>query len=357
MQRQVVQGLTPEQLHKLLEIDEISSPFGCPLLEFCDDELFPETMWGSEITSCSNCSLEDYNIDSVDLSLLRSAKEFSNVLQEKRVALDTTPMKTATDATTAVLENNNHSMIFYSSDEMENDISASIDFPFFSVPPFIRTRDEQSEFQLSDDASKPLQSNYHDMVPLPPIVVGPRVFHSVYRDEHLSLVPSYMAMNPSSPSCSLLSPGAQSYISTNMNPSLSADGSGIHAASILMKPNMQTLELDFQGDGSGLFSPNSTQAFSIDNLQGFCGGSQNNVMRHRGTTPLPLHTSSMGEPTFKLEKLSVEQRQEKIHRYMKKRNERNFSKKIKYACRKTLADSRLRVRGRFAKNDETGERT
>lgn len=63
---------------------------------------------------------------------------------------------------------------------------------------------------------------------------------------------------------------------------------------------------------------------------------------------------------------------------MKKRNERNFSKKIKvhnshlsytfvyhfltlnfnflqYACRKTLADSRPRVRGRFAKNDEFGE--
>ncbi|KAF2601513.1 hypothetical protein F2Q70_00028307 [Brassica cretica] len=42
---------------------------------------------------------------------------------------------------------------------------------------------------------------------------------------------------------------------------------------------------------------------------------------------------------------------------MKKRNERNFSKKIKYACRKTLADSRPRVRGRFAKNDEFGELT
>ncbi|EMS50724.1 Zinc finger protein CONSTANS-LIKE 3 [Triticum urartu] len=51
-------------------------------------------------------------------------------------------------------------------------------------------------------------------------------------------------------------------------------------------------------------------------------------------------------------RLSVEERKEKIHRYIKKRNERNFSKKIKYACRKTLADSRPRVRGRFAKNDE-----
>lgn len=28
---------------------------------------------------------------------------------------------------------------------------------------------------------------------------------------------------------------------------------------------------------------------------------------------------------------------------------------MQYACRKTLADSRPRVRGRFAKNDEVGE--
>ncbi|KAM0860909.1 hypothetical protein ACQ4PT_046230 [Festuca glaucescens] len=63
-------------------------------------------------------------------------------------------------------------------------------------------------------------------------------------------------------------------------------------------------------------------------------------------------SSSLEDTSFKAARLSVEERKEKIHRYIKKRNERNFSKKIKYACRKTLADSRPRVRGRFAKNDE-----
>lgn len=87
----------------------------------------------------------------------------------------------------------------------------------------------------------------------------------------------------------------------------------------------------------------------------------------------------METDTFRVaSKLTTEERKEKIHKYMKKRNERNFSKKIKvclerfsccliiitddvrnlllqYACRKTLADSRPRVRGRFAKNDEYGE--
>ncbi|CAL4933697.1 unnamed protein product [Urochloa decumbens] len=65
--------------------------------------------------------------------------------------------------------------------------------------------------------------------------------------------------------------------------------------------------------------------------------------------------SSLEDTSFKSAKISVEERREKIHRYIKKRNERNFSKKIKYACRKTLADSRPRVRGRFAKNDDYGE--
>ena len=39
-------------------------------------------------------------------------------------------------------------------------------------------------------------------------------------------------------------------------------------------------------------------------------------------------------------------------RYRQKRHERNFNKRIKYQCRKTLADSRPRVRGRFARNDD-----
>ena len=41
-----------------------------------------------------------------------------------------------------------------------------------------------------------------------------------------------------------------------------------------------------------------------------------------------------------------------VSRYRQKRHERNFNKRIKYMCRKTLADSRPRVRGRFARNDD-----
>ncbi|KAF8027642.1 hypothetical protein BT93_E0525 [Corymbia citriodora subsp. variegata] len=52
---------------------------------------------------------------------------------------------------------------------------------------------------------------------------------------------------------------------------------------------------------------------------------------------------------------SAEERRDRIQKYRAKRNQRNFTKTIKYACRKTLADSRPRIRGRFARNDEPGE--
>ncbi|CAI9776718.1 unnamed protein product [Fraxinus pennsylvanica] len=54
---------------------------------------------------------------------------------------------------------------------------------------------------------------------------------------------------------------------------------------------------------------------------------------------------------------SPEEKKERIERYRNKRNLRNFNKKIKYECRKTLADSRPRIRGRFTKNDEIDKMT
>lgn len=47
-----------------------------------------------------------------------------------------------------------------------------------------------------------------------------------------------------------------------------------------------------------------------------------------GTT-LASEISSLEDPTFKVGKISAEERKRKINRYLKKRNERNFSKKIK----------------------------
>jgi len=48
----------------------------------------------------------------------------------------------------------------------------------------------------------------------------------------------------------------------------------------------------------------------------------------------------------------MEERRQKLSRYREKKMQRNFGRKIKYACRKALADNQPRVRGRFARTEE-----
>jgi len=70
-----------------------------------------------------------------------------------------------------------------------------------------------------------------------------------------------------------------------------------------------------------IFDYNSYQALGTE--------SQKLVSAAGGSGTLAPEISHLEDSTLKVGKLSVEQRKEKIHRYMKKRNERNFSKKIK----------------------------
>ncbi|RDX67692.1 Zinc finger protein CO3 [Mucuna pruriens] len=58
------------------------------------------------------------------------------------------------------------------------------------------------------------------------------------------------------------------------------------------------------------------------------------------------------ERPFFLSNCTSEERREKLSRYRNKKTKRNFGRKIKYACRKALADSQPRIRGRFAKTEE-----
>ncbi|KAK1357357.1 CCT domain-containing protein [Heracleum sosnowskyi] len=74
--------------------------------------------------------------------------------------------------------------------------------------------------------------------------------------------------------------------------------------------------------------------------------------QHRSESPLSNESSIIECMNAKACKYSPEEKKEKIEKYRSKRNQRNFNKKIKYVCRKTLADSRPRIRGRFAKNND-----
>merc|ERR1711865_652736 len=61
-------------------------------------------------------------------------------------------------------------------------------------------------------------------------------------------------------------------------------------------------------------------------------------------TPPPFIVRQVGEYT-------IAERLRRIKSYLDKRQRRTFNKRVKYACRKNLADSRPRVGGRFVKRD------
>ncbi|CAI9756646.1 unnamed protein product [Fraxinus pennsylvanica] len=70
-----------------------------------------------------------------------------------------------------------------------------------------------------------------------------------------------------------------------------------------------------------------------------------------GSGNISLLPSPMGQSQI-IGSCTSEGRKEKLSRYWSKKSKRNFDRKIKYACRKALADSQPRIWGRFAKTEE-----
>ncbi|WOH16186.1 hypothetical protein DCAR_0935735 [Daucus carota subsp. sativus] len=349
----------PEQQ---LPIEDISSPLSAQILEFCESELFPETLQNSEVASSSNGCYEEHSSYTTNLT-------FSTPEANKDNIANNVTNKTFTNTPPITANNNtnisNLSIIFDSTEDLDNDISASIDFsssPTLSVPQFLNGQQEQfdisllqNQIGLADNAVDAALSQYAND-PAVPQLMGPP-FPAINEDECLSSMPSYMRMNPTSPACSLLDLGINSYLPSNLNRTLSTENSGIFTGNLFLGTDLQPQELEYQGDNGGIFCTEPLPRGYNSDLQTLSSESQHLVNSGANSTPLASELTNLEDSTFKVGKLSVEERKEKIHRYMKKRNERNFSKKIKYACRKTLADSRPRVRGRFAKNDDFGENT
>ncbi|XP_068476430.1 uncharacterized protein [Phaseolus vulgaris] len=346
-----------------LPIDEISSPLSARIFELCNAEFFPEALPNSEVTSSSNCCYEEnssYATTNKSLTV-----DVENKLNSNSNTV-TTPTSTTATTTNNTTNSSNLSIIFDSQEEIDNDISASIDFslsPSFNVPPFLPVTSQQEQFDFSSvqpqvqlPAFSVVEgfSQYPTDPVAPPLMGAP--LPSVFEEDCISSVPSYVPLNPSSP-CTYLNPGMQPYMPPGpLTSALSTDSSGYFGGNILLGSELQTQELEYQGENGRMYCTDSIQrVFNPPDLQALGTESQQLVSGGGSSATLTPEISNLEDSSFKVGKLSVEQRKEKINRYMKKRNERNFSKKIKYACRKTLADSRPRVRGRFAKNDDFGE--
>ncbi|XP_057451504.1 zinc finger protein CONSTANS-LIKE 2-like [Lotus japonicus] len=103
-------------------------------------------------------------------------------------------------------------------------------------------------------------------------------------------------------------------------------------------------------------TPAVRRVYSAGDLQRINGMQHGQSHHHHSDSPLSSESSMIIEGMNRVCRYSPEEKKMRIERYRNKRNQRNFNKKIKYACRKTLADSRPRVRGRFARNDETDQK-
>ncbi|KAL5749930.1 hypothetical protein ACOSP7_024533 [Xanthoceras sorbifolium] len=130
-------------------------------------------------------------------------------------------------------------------------------------------------------------------------------------------------------------------------------------SSFIFQPRFDTLMESPNLHNQALSSPENS--FFTRQMRRVCStGDLQNIRTAQKTqrsfsSPLATQSSFMEETNFKVGRYSAEERKERISKYRAKRNQRNFNKTIKYACRKTLADNRPRIRGRFARNDESGE--
>ncbi|KAM0013613.1 putative transcription factor C2C2-CO-like family [Helianthus debilis subsp. tardiflorus] len=309
--------------------EQVSSPLSAQILEFCESELFPDqTVQNSEVASSSNCCYDDHSSYTTNLSFPPDIIKYP------------TPAATT----------DNFSIIF-DEEITENDInSVNLDFttsPHLNLPPYQFNNQDQFDLTLLQNQI-PLAND-----PILPYPSDPMALPTVCEDDGLSSKLMRLNNPPSSLNCSFMDPSISSYLSGNTNPPLPVETSGIFGGDLFLG------ELDFKGDSNGIFCPDPLpRPYNSSELQALSNESQHLVNGGgSSTTPLASEITSLDAETFRVttSKLTTEERKEKIHRYLKKRNERNFSKKIKYACRKSLADSRPRVRGRFAKNDEFGE--
>ncbi|KAL2328683.1 hypothetical protein Fmac_022110 [Flemingia macrophylla] len=157
--------------------------------------------------------------------------------------------------------------------------------------------------------------------------------------------------------CNSCSSGCTSYVGS---PSSLASQESHHGACLLQRSvSSHSLQKNTNTNTNTLFSSPLFAQFLHSPVRRAC--STGDLQRFNGThhyhhshsdSPLSSESSLIIEEMSRTSPYSPEEKKVRIERYRSKRNQRNFGKKIKYACRKTLADSRPRIRGRFARNDE-----
>jgi len=265
--------------------DEISSPLSARIFELCNTELFPEALQNSEVTSSSNCCYEENS--SYATNILDVENKFNNSNSNSNNTVVTTPTSTNNNINNNNSNNsNNLSVIFDSQEEIDNDISASIDFslsPSFNVPSFLPVTSSQQVEQFDFSSVQPHHvqltacssvdgfSQYHNPNDsVAPLMGAPLSLPPVFEEDCITSVPSYIPLNPSSPSCNYLGPAGMAAYMPNgsLTTALSTDSSGLFGGNMVFGSEIQTQELDYQGDNGRIYCPDPIQrVFNPPGLQ------------------------------------------------------------------------------------------
>lgn len=254
--------------------DEISSPISAQIFELCDPEFFQESLQNSDVTSTSNCCHDQDNNNNNNSSSYAINISQALDLEDHNINNNSNSNNSNnSNNNTNSSNNNNLSIIFDSQQEIDNDISASIDFsssPSFLVPPLLH-QEQQQQFDFSSSNPHQLQQLTTCSVLNPIAASAPLIgvpFASVFEDDCISSIPSYVPINPSSvsssspSSCSYLSSGLGVYMPHhhgNLSSALSADSSSLFGGTILLGSDIQTQELDYQGENGGMYCTDSVQ--------------------------------------------------------------------------------------------------
>ncbi|TVU48439.1 hypothetical protein EJB05_08076, partial [Eragrostis curvula] len=352
--------------------EDISSPIAAHILDFCDDGL-GDDLFAAVATATDPFPAASEDVSSSTTTTTPPLCSYSDETPATAVATTFSPLPSFDSTLTALLEQEQQH-------DLDNDLLPPIDgLPEAAYYPPVTDEasiEQFSQIELPGTIAEPVPPM--QMSSSAPVFMQPATGY----DECFTaaLAGGYMGLD-----------GALYQQTGTIVPSCNAEvsqGGFFNGGSndMVMIGEYQKM-MEGEGGLTRTYSDEDSIQGALYNTAELQGGGNNQHLTNgsNGSPPTLPQTelSGLEDPTFKVTRLSPEERKEKIHRYIKKRNERNFSKKIKvllsisveallvhghpissavlthneiqYACRKTLADSRPRVRGRFAKNDELCE--
>ncbi|KAG1361476.1 hypothetical protein COCNU_09G009390 [Cocos nucifera] len=306
-----------------LAMEGLCSSIASQILDFDDDitDLFPDTLRTSEVSSCSGGG----GGSCVDPSPCYDD--------------DNSFVALAAFAPLPSMDPSTFSAVLDSSQPPPDDIAAVIPSyatpPPFPVPPTkLSDQPDQCDMSVIEGAITGTYTDYSQnsafqllagplLQPPPPLVYEEECLPSA-----MSTASAYVGWNPSPfMDAGVIGGGAGLYSGGGRR--LWEDQQSLYQGGMNLGPEetgMDPMEMVSGGGGIGFYG----QFHSSTDLQVLGDSHQHLVGGSGSTKPLVASdVSALDEPSYKVGRLSVEERKEKIHRYMKKRNERNFHKKIK----------------------------